>query len=62
MLEAPKVVPSGSDQHPSPLPTPEALARESIDRALTDAGWVVQDMAALNLGAGRGVAVREFPV
>ncbi|HEV2592753.1 MAG TPA: hypothetical protein VGU02_12770, partial [Gaiellaceae bacterium] len=44
------------------LPTPEALARETIDRALTNAGWVVQDMAALNVSAGRGVAVREFPL
>jgi type I restriction enzyme R subunit len=29
---------------------------------LADAGWVVQDVAALNLAAGRGVAVREFPL
>ena len=41
--------------------TPEALARESIDRKLAQAGWVVQDMKALNLGAATGVAVREHP-
>lgn len=29
---------------------------------LAAAGWRVQDYAALNLGAGRGVAVREFPL
>ena len=44
------------------LTLPETLAREQIDRALTDAGWVVQSIAALNLTAGRGVAVREFPL
>jgi len=41
---------------------PEARAREKIDRQLTDAGWIVQDRAAANLGAGPGVAVREFPL
>jgi type I restriction enzyme R subunit len=44
------------------LPTPESLAREQIDRALADSGWAVQDVATLNLGAARGVAVREFPL
>ena len=41
--------------------TPEAKARESIDRKLTQAGWLVQDRQTLNLGAGLGVAVREYP-
>ena len=41
---------------------PEAAARENIDRALAEAGWVVQDVEALNLSAGPGVAVREFPL
>ena len=31
-----------------------------IDRQLAAAGWVVQDYRRLNLGVGRGVAVREF--
>jgi len=39
---------------------PEAKARQQIDALLTAAGWVVQDRAAMNLYAGRGVAVREF--
>ena len=43
------------------MPTPEALAREEIDRRLEAAGWKVQDRNAVNLGAGLGVAVREFP-
>jgi type I restriction enzyme R subunit len=38
----------------------EAKARVEIDRQLTAAGWVVQGQKALNLSAGRGVAVREF--
>lgn len=41
--------------------TPEQKAREAIDRRLTQAGWVVQDMKQLNLFAGLGIAVREFP-
>jgi type I restriction enzyme R subunit len=39
---------------------PEQAARETIDGMLVDAGWTVQSRAELNLGAARGVAVREF--
>lgn len=42
--------------------TPEEQARTNIDGMLTRAGWVVQDADALNLYAGRGIAVREFPL
>ncbi len=41
--------------------TPEARAREHIDRKLEQAGWVVQDLRQINLGAARGIAVREYP-
>ena len=41
--------------------TPEQKAREIIDKKLEQAGWIVQDMKQLNLFAGLGVAVREFP-
>ena len=41
--------------------TPEAKARQQIDRKLEQAGWIVQDMAQINLSAGPGVAVRECP-
>jgi type I restriction enzyme R subunit len=44
------------------MTTPEQKARRTIDALLTAAGWQVQDRAALDLGAGRGVAVREFPL
>ncbi|VFT16726.1 type I restriction enzyme EcoKI subunit R [Pseudomonas aeruginosa] len=40
--------------------TPESKARQQIDQKLEQAGWIVQDMKQLNLGAARGVAVREF--
>jgi hypothetical protein len=39
---------------------PEARARIEIDRQLAACGWIVQDYKKLNLGAGIGVAVREF--
>lgn len=45
-----------------PLPTPEEKARLQIDQDLAKAGWLVQDFRALNLTAGRGIAVREFPL
>nr|WP_297353896.1 type I restriction-modification enzyme R subunit C-terminal domain-containing protein [uncultured Caldimonas sp.] len=41
--------------------TPEAKARALIDQKLEQAGWLVQDLKALNLSAARGVAVREHP-
>src|SRR5829696_7856128 len=44
------------------MPASEVLARGTIDTALAAAGWCVQDAAAVNLSAGRGVAVREFPL
>jgi type I restriction enzyme R subunit len=40
---------------------PEDRARAEIDRRLTQAGWLLQDMAQLDPSAGRGVAVREYP-
>jgi type I restriction enzyme R subunit len=41
---------------------PEQYARQTIDELLTMAGWKVQDRKRMNLGAGRGIAVREFSV
>ncbi|GAA4446126.1 type I restriction-modification enzyme R subunit C-terminal domain-containing protein [Nibrella saemangeumensis] len=40
--------------------TPEAKARQNIDKMLTHAGWQVQDLKQINLSLG-GVAVREYP-
>lgn len=40
--------------------TPEAKARLQIDDKLATAGWAVQDMKQLNLGAAQGVAMREY--
>ena len=41
--------------------SPEEKARLVIDQKLVQSGWVIQDMKQLNLSAGLGVAVREFP-
>lgn len=41
--------------------TPEQRAREKIDQMLVSAGWSVQDMKDINLGASLGVIVREYP-
>ena|ERR1035438_1206096 len=40
--------------------TPEEKARESIDGMLVSAGWLIQHRADANIGAGSGVAIREF--
>jgi type I restriction enzyme R subunit len=42
--------------------TPEQKARREIDGKLTASGWLVQDRDDLDLTAGRGIAVREFPM
>jgi type I restriction enzyme, R subunit len=39
---------------------PEDKARSLIDRRLVACGWLIQSKAEMNLGAGLGVAVREF--
>jgi type I restriction enzyme R subunit len=39
---------------------PEDRAREQIDGQLEAAGWKVQDRLEMDLGAGPGIAVREF--
>jgi type I restriction enzyme R subunit len=41
---------------------PEDEAREIIDGLLVAAGWVIQNYGRHNLGAGVGVAIREFPL
>lgn len=41
--------------------TPETKARQLIDHKLEKADWVIQEMKQLDLSAGVGVAVREYP-
>jgi type I restriction enzyme R subunit len=41
---------------------PEERTRKTIDALLQAAGWQVQDLRQLNLGASLGVAIREFPL
>jgi type I restriction enzyme, R subunit len=42
--------------------TPEDRARQTIDRLLTDAGWLIQSRDETNINAARGIAIREFPL
>ena len=39
---------------------PEQIARDKIDKMLIEAGWIVQSKNEVDLGAGRGVALREY--
>ena len=39
---------------------PEQLARDIIDAALEQIGWIIQDKKNFNLAAGIGIAIREF--
>lgn len=39
---------------------PEQIARDKIDFMLKEAGWIVQSKNEVDLGAGKGVAVREY--
>src|SRR6266581_8893486 len=41
------------------MSSPEELAREKIDKLLTDCGWIIQNRSTINLSAGRGIAIRE---
>jgi type I restriction enzyme R subunit len=41
---------------------PEEKARQVIDSLLESAGWEIQNLNELNLGAALGMAVREFPL
>lgn len=41
--------------------TPEQKSRIIIDAKLRQAGWIIQNKDSMNLLAGLGVAVREFP-
>ena len=40
---------------------PEQIARDKIDTMLAAAGWIVQDHQMPDLGAGLGIALREYP-
>jgi type I restriction enzyme R subunit len=42
--------------------TPEQKSRQEINRQLEECGWVLQTFRDMNISAGLGVAVREFPL
>jgi type I restriction enzyme R subunit len=39
---------------------PEQIARDNIDKQLELCGWIIQDKKKANLGAGIGIAIREY--
>ncbi|WP_423819201.1 type I restriction-modification enzyme R subunit C-terminal domain-containing protein [Salinimicrobium sp. TIG7-5_MAKvit] len=39
---------------------PEQIARDKIDKMLSEAGWEIQSKGQINLSASKGVAVREY--
>ena len=39
---------------------PEQKARDNIDDALEQSGWIIQGIRRVNLHAGIGVAVKEY--
>src|SRR5438093_5701150 len=41
------------------MPSPEQLAREKIDKLLTECDWEIQNRSTINLSASHGVALRE---
>ena len=41
---------------------PEEEARKNIDGMLEESGWTIQDYVDIDLGAGFGLAVREYPL
>src|SRR6266849_2115032 len=41
------------------MASPEELAREKIDKLLSDCGWIIQNRSSINLSAARGIAIRE---
>lgn len=41
---------------------PEQKARQIIDKMLRTAGWILQDMKDINLGAASGIVVQEYPL
>lgn len=44
-----------------PNQNPEQLVRDNIDRQLIACGWLIQSREELNLYAGVGIAVKEYP-
>jgi hypothetical protein len=56
----PPTRPTGTARTTTMSERPEQLARAQIDAQMGAAGWTIQGLAALNLSASRGVAVRKL--
>src|SRR5207244_3997550 len=61
-LSLPRYAKGGLSRQGPTAMTPEEQARTRIDQQLTQAGWAVQDYRQMDISAGLGVAVREFPL
>ncbi len=48
-------------QNPPANQNPEQIARDHIDTMLIKAGWLVQSKNKIDLHAGKGIAIREYP-
>ncbi|HEX6204714.1 MAG TPA: type I restriction-modification enzyme R subunit C-terminal domain-containing protein [Solirubrobacterales bacterium] len=57
----PEIVMESPELHITDDLQPEQRARRVIDHKLRQAGWIIQNYREMNLGAGRAIAVREFP-
>lgn len=40
--------------------TPEQVARDKIDRLLSESGWIVQDKTKIDFGTRLGIAEHEY--
>ncbi|HNX01841.1 MAG TPA: hypothetical protein PKK33_10775, partial [Candidatus Cloacimonadota bacterium] len=41
---------------------PEQIARDKIDSMLIAAGWLIQNRNNIDFNAGKGIAVRHYPL
>jgi type I restriction enzyme R subunit len=41
---------------------PQEKARRDLDRQLDQCRWLLQDRSVMNISAGPGVAIREYPM
>ena len=44
------------------MSSPEELAREKIDKLLTECGWALRNYKAVDVSSARGIALCEVPL
>src|SRR5882672_5488802 len=55
-----RILPQSANLEMPANQNPEQVARDRVDRLLTDSGWAVQGKKAIDFNAGPGVAIREY--